>query len=201
MEILPLFSIPVSINKNVNLALEIKDEVINSEYQRRPHASMYCTTNSKLLNEPRFEKLKEYIKNTVDIYAKQVLRIEDNEFQMVTSWAVKHNTNDYAEPHIHTNSLISGVFYVETEQDSGDIVFKNTNTTVFSSTIFPEVKEHNLFNAQEWTINPQQGMLLLFPSTLWHYVKPNLNENDRYVVAFNFFPRGKIGNYISEILV
>jgi ectoine hydroxylase-related dioxygenase (phytanoyl-CoA dioxygenase family) len=80
-------------------------------------------------------------------------------------------------------------------EDSGNLIFHKENSWV---NIFPkvpsiEVEEYNEINSQTWIFKPKNGDIYLFPSVLSHSVEKNLNENNRYSLAFNFLPSGEFG--------
>ena len=44
-------------------------------------------------------------------------------------------------------------------------------------------------------IRAKAGKLVLFPSCLYHEVKPSRDFNDRHTLVINAFPSGKIGDF------
>ena len=52
----------------------------------------------------------------------------------------------------------------------------------------------NLYNSKEWIYKPQNGLLLLFPSELYHKVKENKSKHLRHSLAFNVMPTGLLGD-------
>jgi hypothetical protein len=61
--------------------------------------------------------------------------------------------------------------------------------------------EYNIWNADAWTIIPDDGLLLIFPSYLHHKILPGQNSEPRYSLAMNFFPIGKIGYNGSDSFI
>jgi ectoine hydroxylase-related dioxygenase (phytanoyl-CoA dioxygenase family) len=55
-----------------------------------------------------------------------------------------------------------------------------------------ETDEFTPFNALEWTIPVEDNNIIIFPSTLHHYVKANSSDKNRLSIAFNTFVRGNI---------
>ena len=47
-------------------------------------------------------------------------------------------------------------------------------------------KHWNAFNSAEYFIEPTPGDLIIFPSTINHWVEPNPSKNDRISLAFNW---------------
>ena len=56
-----------------------------------------------------------------------------------------------------------------------------------------------VFNADNWAFEVQRGDLFLFPSHLMHQVENNMSGKDRYMVAFNYFLEGEIGEHTGAM--
>jgi len=41
------------------------------------------------------------------------------------------------------------------------------------------------WTAEQTTYKPKAGMMVIFPSWLWHGVEPNMNDKPRISIAFN----------------
>jgi uncharacterized protein (TIGR02466 family) len=105
----------------------------------------------------------------------------------------KHSSN---REHTHPNSFLSGVYYIKVPQDSGNITFLRANSEhdkmEFIHQLISEKNLHidnNRINTQHW-FSPKEGMLILFPGHLTHYVRQNLtNDTDdrRISLSFNFY--------------
>ena len=91
--------------------------------------------------------------------------------------------NSYNQAHIHPNNLLSSVYYVKAPKNCGKIIFNNPNQ--ISLNRFPKDLKKTEFSANLQKIEPREGVLLLFPSYLWHSVEPNLSDEDRIIVSFN----------------
>ena len=94
------------------------------------------------------------------------LKIED-------LWINISSFGNYNSVHNHTpdkikKEVISGVLYLKTPTNCGDIIFYNSLD----------------FNRQR-SVAPETGKLLLFSSHLYHSVAPNFSQEDRISIAFN----------------
>jgi len=67
----------------------------------------------------------------------------------------------------------------------------------------PVVDKRSLYNTQINAIEPKGGEILLFSSSLQHFVEANQSQNDRYSIAFNSFIRGQLGDFrdVSEVTI
>jgi len=55
-------------------------------------------------------------------FVSDVLDIEQ-EFELTTSWVNKNGKGDHIIQHSHPNAMISGVYYVESDDTSAPIIF------------------------------------------------------------------------------
>ena len=90
-------------------------------------------------------------------------------------------------PHNHPGSNFSGIYYVKVptkRKDSGLLQFLDPRGGVRPYALgVKELKDP--FN-DNFTIVPDEKMLIIFPSWLQHWVTPNLQEEDRISIACNF---------------
>lgn len=87
-------------------------------------------------------------------------------------------------PHEHPNWSWSGVYYVkvpnsQTER-SGNIEFLDTRTNIYPTA----VPGAPCFDSK-FSIKPEEGWVLVFPSYLKHWVYPNDSDEERVAIAFN----------------
>ena len=101
-------------------------------------------------------------------------------------WFNINGYKDYNRTHDHPYSLISGVFYIDVNKDSGDIMFHNPQQPGLYDKGLTSVSERNTFNSKIWRVSPTKNLLLLFPSWLFHSVEPNLSKKNRISMSFNF---------------
>lgn len=101
----------------------------------------------------------------------------------VISWLTLNDPGDYTAQHNHSASDISGVYYIEVPEDSGDLFFKNPNKALISSYCYFHLSEVSIAKAVE-------GTIYLFPGWLDHGVLSNRSNKQRISLSFNIiFPR------------
>jgi len=92
--------------------------------------------------------------------------------------------------HLHTNSVISGTYYVTVPQGAGPIVFEDPRLAMLmaappkKSAAPREMRDHI-------SETPQAGSLLLWESWLRHEVPLNRAAGERISVSFNYVIGGK----------
>jgi uncharacterized protein (TIGR02466 family) len=104
-------------------------------------------------------------------------------------WANINGPGNFNRPHIHPNSLFSGVYWVKTPQKSGNLMVYDPRPGVQMT--MPNRKEGKLPPElwREVHYEPKAGRCIMFPSWLWHEVKPNKSNDTRISVSFNFLQR------------
>ena len=153
-----------------------------------------------LLDNPEYLDFKKSIMNEFEIYIRESLHIKkEYQFRMTTSWSVKYGNTDWGELHYHKNAIFSGVVYLKAPEKSGKIYFKKEIVNLFTRTFEPEFEDYNIYNSDWWHMQPEENMMLFFPSHLNHSIEMTESEEKRVCVAFNFFPTGKIGNRLTEL--
>jgi len=95
------------------------------------------------------------------------------------------NVNQYGNfnwSHTHPGSALSGVYYVKTSTDCGNIEFENPSMNLMTNM---KVKKYNVFNSSSLMVPSEEGTLYIFPSWLPHKVHPNLSNEERISISFN----------------
>jgi len=105
-------------------------------------------------------------------------------------WANINYSGGYNRPHIHPNSLFSGVYYVKTQNNCGNLVVNDPRPGI-QTTMPSRVKgtpPKDLWREAHFI--PQTGRIIMFPACLWHCVENNNSNDVRISVSFNFIQEG-----------
>ena len=97
---------------------------------------------------------------------------------------------------MHPDTWLAGVYYVKSSKGSGDIYFRNPNTTQdFIDLYYPTGLHRRV------SLSPEEGYLYLFPGYLRHGVGENESHEDRIAISFNIqFPRWEwVSKYYKEV--
>ena len=194
-----LFSIPLmefdygKINEDENKIIEhyLKDLVPNQNYGNFHTKEVYILDKA-------LPDLKNFFEEAIKIFVKNVI-VGDNydnddlNFRITQSWInlLKPSSGGH-HTHNHANSIISGVFYIKANPKLDTIVFDN-HMVDYHNKLHIGVKKYNIFNSESMHVPVKTGKLLLFPSYLYHGVKPTQGKEDRVSMSFNAFPYGTIG--------
>ena len=143
--IIGVFPTPVYISQlNRKLtSLELKFVEKNKKNFTK-NAGNTTSANNYILNEKPFKKLKKELELRVNDYFQKIISSKNNITPFITqSWINYTEKEQSHHKHTHSNSIISGVFYINCHQTLDKIPFFNET----HKTIKPQVKLWNLFNS------------------------------------------------------
>jgi uncharacterized protein (TIGR02466 family) len=86
--------------------------------------------------------------------------------------------------HVHTDSFLSGVFYVQAPSECGDIVFERQAYDQYILGSHIRNSTH-ISSAAQWKFTPKHNMLLIFPAWIPHHVEINSSSTKRISISFN----------------
>jgi uncharacterized protein (TIGR02466 family) len=149
------------------------------------------SVDNYILNNKEFKTLKEELDLRIQDYFNKIVCTSNNIIPYITqSWLNYTETNQYHHKHEHSNSLVSGVFYINCNDQFDKIKFFNQNY----KTIKLETKDWNLWNSESWWFSVKTGDIIMFPSSLTHMVETKQGDNTRISLAFNVFIKGTVGD-------
>lgn len=180
-----LFSVPIwgfVVNSHTHQSFDYIDTLLRLE-KTTPSAiksnSMGFQTSDTLYENGVFRELIDVLNlhasHAFNSYMKRNVRLEISEM-----WGNINNKYCFNHTHSHSGAL-SGVLYLEVPENSGNIVFINSSL----------LSRGNVLSQKNYSVKPQKLLCLFFPSWLEHYVEPNLSEDKRISLSFNF-------NIVSE---
>ena len=103
------------------------------------------------------------------------------------------NINLYKDSNIshnHAGDDISGVYYIKTPNECGNIIFEHPAQDLFDYYFLnvENPEEVNTYNARTWWMPSEVNMLYLFPAWLNHSVELNKNKTEeRISISFNTY--------------
>lgn len=128
----------------------------------------------KLMGMAILSNVDKLLEETNQPYKKRSLRIDQ-------SWINRFDNEQLIGMHEHgyQPNTVSGVYYHKAPANCGRIIFKSPNPFVVS---FPH-QSPDYFNISN--IEPEEGLIVLFPSWLMHKVEPNRSNDIRVSLSFN----------------
>jgi uncharacterized protein (TIGR02466 family) len=147
----------------------------------------FRSTDSYLLKHPELSKIKEFILESLDIYADTVLGTKQR-LSITQGWIQRNPYGSFTHEHTHANSLVSGVFYFRNEEHASITFTKNEPNRIRAP-----IHKHTRLNSDAFQFKPLSGDVILFPSGLRHSVPVNVKQESRYCLAFNAFCFNELG--------
>jgi len=158
------------------------------------HADASSSLN--VLDKPELKFARNHIYKYVHEYSNKVMRYR-NDLSLTRSWFTRTKTNQTSDYHNHNNSFISAVLYIKPPKDVGRIGFVDYSNKRF----MPDLIEENIWNTNAYSIQPVDGMIIIFPSDVFHKVLPHTCKETRYSLAVNYMPVGKVGKETTDSFV
>lgn len=194
-EVLPLFPTPVLIKRYTeDLTEEIKYAKV-IDYGRdnmQQVGGNSQSTDSFILNKKELSNIKTFIEASIKEYCEKILECED-ELRITQSWINKSTFGQSHHLHNHPNSIISGVFYFQSDEKTAPIQFRKASDSSFNLIH----KKYNHFTTEMFNLYTTSGDLILFPSNLFHTVLPNQSTSERLSLSFNTFVTQSTGSIKS----
>ena len=132
-------------------------------------------------DNPISELLKKGLGKSVFTTLQQTLRVN------VSYWIMINSPNTYNCSHTHPNSHLSGVFWIQASEKSGDLKFINPSNfqayVELHSYVEPFKVDTNTYEAYKY--NPTEGKMVTFSSHVVHEVENNESNEDRIAVSYN----------------
>jgi uncharacterized protein (TIGR02466 family) len=189
-EIIPLYPIPLY---NCFLDLDNNEVAYIKSLEMVDRPDGYISKSRDVLSledTPKtYQQLMSHASSFVDMIGYGF------DIKLVSSWTNLHNTGDSSRRHIHGNSMLGGVLFLDTPLNTGEFVLFNpavNGTRLFSTHIDAVKSKVTEYNAEYQSVTPKTGQCLLFPSFLPHTVTENTSNSSRWTIGFNFFASGTL---------
>jgi uncharacterized protein (TIGR02466 family) len=103
----------------------------------------------------------------------------------ISAWATVCRTGAYHAPHSHPDSAWSGVYYVNSGTENPDQPFSGVLEFLDPRAGAEAVTAPGDPYGEPFRIRAQSGLLVIFPSWLYHWVHPYAGETPRIAISFN----------------
>ena len=209
VEVLPLFPSPLFTNvyngENLNKTIEFLDSTKLIDGGMADTYGFH-SSDTYILEAAECAPLTKFIMDSILFFGKEILMYKYEEYALSQSWISHKIPGQSHTMHTHPNSLISGVFYYgEDDAEIPAITFHKPIAGVNVSYLSPVYQADRRKSEYAWdsfSVNYTPGLLLLFPSYVFHSVPINKSSKVRKSIAFNVLPKGKIGDVdsLTELL-
>jgi uncharacterized protein (TIGR02466 family) len=103
----------------------------------------------------------------------------------VSAWATLCRAGAYHAPHCHPDSAWSGVYYVDPGTGSSEGSLSGVLEFLDPRAGVEAVTAPGDPYGEPFRIRPQAGLLVVFPSWLYHWVHPYAGQTPRVAISFN----------------
>lgn len=173
-----------------SLNIELEKNIINwmnqdKGVQRSNVEGWHSTTDMQ--ERPEYKRLvNDLFEAQYQIYKEEYL---DSEPYLGNMWANVNPPGGYNNAHIHPNALWSGVYYVKTPKNCGNLKFNDPRAAASMSRPRNKTGELPIRLWREVNYEPKAGRCIMFPSWLTHCVDINKSNDIRISVSFNFMQK------------
>ena len=129
-------------------------------------------------------------KTAFDIFDKLNYNVQD--IEITGMWGNILKPGETHPPHTHSNNFLSGVFYLESDAETG-IIFSDPRPA--ADVLVPRKKTKTNENSNLLSYISKQNRLIIFPSWLVHWVPINKSKRDRISISFNVQIKGQVGEH------
>ncbi|MEM7430781.1 MAG: putative 2OG-Fe(II) oxygenase [Pseudomonadota bacterium] len=195
----PLFAEPI-FRADISHAISDEQVAYIQNLQMVQNRENLISENLYIFNEPELKSISDAVQESLDLFASEVMGLS-NQIYVTQSWSLVNQPQIGMHGHSHSNSVVSGsLYYTDLPLPVAGMIF-DKNRTYQQLELTPEPNKQNIFNTPLNIIKPKKGEVVLFSSSLQHYVESNAGTEPRHSIAFNTFIRGKLGNYrdVSEL--
>ncbi|REJ66565.1 MAG: hypothetical protein DWQ31_14050 [Planctomycetota bacterium] len=176
----PVYSAPSGLAPEYLVQLA---EAMEPQYRPRQQASCFWQTEGNLQEQEVFAPLVELGVERAKAFMSELGFVETN-FYVTQMWGNKYQQKELIPPHVHNNSFLSGVLYVQFSEGSGNTYFAEQ----YDSDLQIEIKQPTIYTVGEQAVPAKQGDLVMFRSNIPHSNYPNRHDDDRITIAFNMMP-------------
>lgn len=103
----------------------------------------------------------------------------------ITAWATVCRAGAYHAPHSHPDSAWSGVYYVDAGTENQDQPYSGMLEFLDPRAGAEAVTAPGDLYGEPFRVRAQSGLLVMFPSWLYHWVHPYAGETPRIAISFN----------------
>ena len=112
-------------------------------------------------------------------YLKQLATPTNLDYYIDNSWLTRTTKGKYIHQHDHGNYDISGVYYLKTNGEDGQLFFPSPHRLLAGNFIISRIVDYYQHLPLE------NGVIAMWPSVLLHNTEPNETDHERISASFN----------------
>ena len=123
------------------------------------------------LENPNFQPLVDRVIDACNFISAGYYECDDTEYNVINLWAMMYEDTEWTKRHSHFPSDFAVAYYVDVEPGCAPVIFESVE------------KDGVNDNNQPLTLQPQNGMLAIWPAILHHEVPPT--KGRRMCISMN----------------
>ena len=128
--------------------------------------------------------LEYFLSGCNEIARERKWDLRESQLTLGNFWVHATPPGEVTQSHSHKPAVLSGVYYVDKPEDSGDLVFVDVNPFHdYDPSSLPG--EVDPISTPQIVLHAGEGTMLVFPSWLPHKVPKNLSQRNRVSISFN----------------
>ena len=195
MPVFPYFATPIYTNdafqtKYYNdIQSELMDVYEKTEFEKlegRPdtsHSTSPSAFTNNILKKYKCKHFLKFLHQELETYI-STIQINNNqtimEYIIDSAWLTKTVKGEHALQHTHGQSDVSGVYYLQTNGEDGNIFFEDPNSSKVGNPIM-DLTVNSTCNE----LPLQQGLIHMWPGFMAHGTRHNETDHERLSVSFN----------------
>ena len=123
------------------------------------------------VENPKFQPLIDRVIDACKFISGGYYECDDIEYNVINMWAMMYEDTEWTKRHSHFPSDFAVAYYVDVEEGCAPVIFESVQ------------KDGVNDNNQPLTLQPQNGMLAIWPAILHHEVPPT--KGRRMCISMN----------------
>lgn len=195
--IYPLFIVPVAKFGPCELSADLKEKFTTFELEPNEENSVsknkfILTPKKNIWWDDEFDDLHLFIWKSLKSYMKDIILVDPGKetfIEITQSWLNVCKPKQSHHLHDHPNSFLSWSLNLSDKPIQLDFLIPAPRFW-----LVPPIKSYNSYNAETQSIVYEPGTLVIFPSTLKHFVKANAEQTARISLSGNTMISGDLGS-------
>jgi uncharacterized protein (TIGR02466 family) len=174
----------------------IKDHLFNVQKFKKNENNLISTESLE------FPDLEDWIHQCLDLVKKDKFTNVTYDLKISQIWANRTKKFQFHHKHYHPNSIVSGILYLNVNQGYGQTHFfmKDPWWHVHNEGFLKLTEGNNDYAVEiQGAPIPEEGKLVIFPSSIMHTTHPHTSLEDRFTISFNSFFRGTNNRFTLKL--
>ena len=133
---------------------------------------------------PKFEPIIDRVVDACKFISAGYYECDSIEYKVINMWAMMYEDTEWTKKHSHFPSDFAAAYYVDVEPGCAPVIFESVE------------KDGVNDNNQPLTLQPQNGMLAIWPAILHHEVPPTKGRRMAISMNIDKGERSKVKNNV-----